>query len=248
MIRGETMTEKNNGGIDLLNQEHFNMENPRNKPVVGWKPTSDGIGGLFNPQGWAALRAVLYKITPEQLKQWLYDQILVVENPGSIVIMELDGRIGLVQNFRMIGDRLLPKAAGSYIKTLNEEKLWQKLLDTLGRWSWEAPRGLINDPETDDIKKFILKTARVEALEETGFTLSEARIVGPVNANTTFFAHSQYIVYGKIESMGEANPEDLEIIGTSKLFTLDQLRELNKSGEFVDGLTLAGMALCGFSL
>ncbi|HCC23827.1 TPA: hypothetical protein DF272_06665 [Candidatus Falkowbacteria bacterium] len=242
------MTEPKNAGVGLLETDHFNLTNPWGKPVVGWKETSQGFGGLFNPQGWAALRAVLFKLAPESLKQWLYDQILLVENPGAIVIMELDGRIALTRNFRMVGERLLPEAAGDYIRRLNEERLWNVLLDTLGRWMWETPRGLINDPKSQNLEEFILRTAKVEALEESGYRLKDVRIAGRVNANSTFFAHAQYIVYGKIESQGEAKPEDLEMIGNSKLFTLDQLREMNQTGEFEDGLTLAGLALCGFAL
>ncbi|MBU1131862.1 hypothetical protein KKC32_01230 [Patescibacteria group bacterium] len=238
------------GGIELLSEEHFSQTNPWGKPVVGWKPTSQGVDGLHNPSGWALLRGVLWKLLNGE-KTSLYDSPMIVENPGAIVIAEIDGRIGLSRNYRMIGERLLPKAAADYIRELESQKLWQALFATLGKWSWEAPRGLFNDPDAkkeEDLAAFILKTAKAEALEEAGFTLTEARIVGKINANTTFFAHSQWVVHGKIKSMGEAKPENLEIIGNSQLFTLEELKRLNRLGEFEDGLTLAAMALCGLSL
>ena len=68
------------------------------------------------------------------------------------------------------------------------------------------------------------------------------------SANPTFFLHSQYVVHARIASIGEASPEELEIIGAMRLFTMAELRQLNMDGGFDDGLTLAAMALCGLSL
>lgn len=132
---------KKDGGMELLRNEHLGMTNPWKQPVVGWLPTSDGVGGLFNPRGWAFLRVALWKLA-EGVKTWLYDQPVIVENAGSVVIVQHGNKIGLVRNFRMVGDRLLLDAGAEYVKRLNVERLWGKLLDTLGRWCWEAPRGL----------------------------------------------------------------------------------------------------------
>ena len=60
--------------------------------------------------------------------------------------------------------------------------------------------------------------------------------------------HAQYVVHARIASIGDASPEDLEMVGESKLFTMRELRALNDAGEFDDGLTLAALALCGLSL
>ena len=38
------------------------------------------------------------------------------------------------------------------------------------------------------------------------------------------------------------------MIEAFKLFTMKELRAMNNSGEFDDGLTLAALALCGLSL
>lgn len=237
----------NDGKLSLLEQEHENMKNPFGNPVVGWLPTSQGVGGIHNPKGWALLRTVVHKMVDGILRA-LYDQPTIVENVGSIVICQLGDRVGMAQNYRMVGERLLPHAGALYIQRLQSEKRWEELLSKLGRWSWEAPKGLAPGETQEDLEDFILRTAKLEALEEAGFTLRDARIVGRVNANPTFFAHSQYIVHAHIESVGNSKPEDLEIIAGRKFFTMDELRELNNRGEFDDGLTLAGLALCGMHL
>jgi len=243
---------KKNGGIELLAEEHFSQQNPWGQTVVGWQPTSQGIGGLHNPRGYAILRVVLTKLAEEKMVP-LYDQPVIVENAGSIIIAQLGQKIGLVKNFRMVGERILPDAAAMYIKQLNENYLWEELVNSLGQWKLEAPRGLIplevaEKGETKDIEKFILKTAKIESLQEAGFRITNAKVMGKVNPNSTFFVHSQWVVYAKIEGVEKSRPENLEIIGNSKLYSLDELRELNRSGEFDDGLTLAAMAMCGLSL
>ncbi|MFA5324027.1 MAG: hypothetical protein WC373_15245 [Smithella sp.] len=235
------------GRVVLLAPEHFGATNSWGQPVVGWVPNSQGIGGLHNPRGYGLVRVVLQKLVDGAM-QFLYDQPIIVENAGSIVLAQLGDRVGLVQNFRMVGDRLLPDAGAEYIKRLQEERLWSKLLETLGRWHWEAPRGLAPSSKRDDedFESFVLRTAKLEALEEAGLGIEKARIVGRVNANPTFFPHAQYVVHAQIASVGDAVPENLEIIGNMHLFTRQELRRLNDAGEFDDGLTLAALALCEF--
>ena len=279
------------GGITLLHQEHFTQTNPWDKPVVGWKPTSVGVGGLVNPMGWAMLRGVLWKRESGEVIP-LYDQPLIVEKPGAIVIARMGDRIGVVQQRRMtmrrptvvrrdagggeldilemteVGEHswtlLTPEQAlemkselagalippgNDYMKLLDAGQLWDKLLSMAGEWKWEAPRGLIQgDPGDMDLEEFVLKTAKIEAGEEGGFKIVDAKLRGTVNANPTFFLHPQWVVEARIESVGEANPENLEIIGGSQLMTMEQLKQANAQGGFDDSLTLAGLALCGLSL
>lgn len=243
--------DKEGGGAVLLQEEHFNMENPWAQPVVGWVENSQGVGGLHNPRGFAMPRIVLQKLMNGMMRP-LYDQPVIIENAGSIVIPQLGDRVGLVRNFRMVGERLLPEAGANYIKNLQSQKLWSKLIESLGAWRWECLRGLIppdaRQANRESLTDFVVRTAKLEALEEAGFHIEEARIVGRVNANPTFFPHAQYVVHARIASIGDASPEKLEIIGKGKLFTMEELRALNDNGEFDDGLTLAALALCGLSL
>ena len=237
------------GDVVLLKNEHFEMRNPWDEPVVGWVENSEGVGGLHNPRGYASVRVVLRKMI-DGIMCNLYDQPIIVENAGSVVIAQLDdGRVGLVQNFRMVGERILPNAGASYIKLLQKEKLWGKLLKSLGCWCWEAPKGLVPPEEKgEDLEAFILRAAKMEALEEAGFRLRDARIVGRVNTCPVFFPHAQYVVHAHISSKTNANPENLEIIGKRQFFTMEELKRLNDAGELDDALTLAALLLCGFSL
>lgn len=240
--------EMKDGGMELLREDHFGQVNPWGQPVVGWNPTSEGFGGIFNPRGWAFLRVALWKML-EGAKVWLYDQPVIVENAGSVVIVQYGDKVGLVRNFRMVGDRLLPDAGAEYVKRLNAEKLWSKLLNTLGRWCWEAPRGLVPPMgQEEGLEEFIKKTAKIEAAEEAGFAVKDVRILGRVNPNSTFFVHSQYVVHAELESIGEAEHENLEILGNVQFFSMSELRRLNDEGSFDDGMTLAALALCGLHL
>ncbi len=260
--------------------------------MVGWKPTSTGEGGLVNPMGWAMIRGVLWKRDGGNVIP-LYDQPLIVEKPGAIVIARMGDRIGVIRQRRMtmrrpsigkwplerveVGDHAMPHIVGNdvwqllspeyaaelgcsvdegvsapgsdYMELLDAGQLWGKLLEMAGEWKWEAPRGLIQgEPGDMDLESFVLKTAQVESAEEGGFKIVDARLVGTLNANPTFFPHPQWVVEARIESVGEARPENLEIIGGSQLMSKEQLKAANSRGEFDDALTLGGMALCGLSL
>lgn len=236
------------GGAVLLQNRHLTMVNPWNRPVVGWVDNSQGVGGLHNPRGFGIPRIVIQNGAGSAL----YDQPIIVENAGSIVIAELDGRVGLIKNFRMVGERILPEAGANYIKELQAQNLWSVLIESLGSWRWECPRGLApavaDQASGESLTDFVLRTAKLEALEEAGFHLENARVAGRINTNSTFFPHAQYVVHARIASFGKAKPEELEMIGQSRLFTMQELRALNKAGEFDDGLTLAALALCGLSL
>ena len=88
----------------------------------------------------------------------------------------------------------------------------------------------------------------MEALEESGLTIDNAQIKGRVNVNSTFFAHPQYVVHAEIKAINQSRPENLEILGDTHFFTMEELRELNDQGKFDDGLTLSALALCGLSI
>ena len=230
--------------LELLCRRHMRLLNPWGGRVVGWKKNSQGLRGHHNPKGWAVISGVVCKDGKP-----LYDTPMIVENAGSIIIALMGDKIGLIQNYRMVGPRLLSDAFSKYIEMLQQNKLWRKLAASLGRWCWEAPKGLIHeDMQGATLEEFVLRTAGKEAMQEAGLGLANARAIGTVNANPTFFAHAQYVVFAEIVSVGTASPENLEIIGRMQLFTLAELRQLNLEGQFDDGLTLAAMALCGLSL
>lgn len=212
--------------------------------LVGWKPTSQGEGGLFNPRGFAAIRVVVQRFIDDELKKDLYDQPLIVESPGAVVVCQAGMKVGLVENYRFVGERILDVGV-EYIARLNTEERWIDLLDSLGAWKWELPRG-IAPGEGKSLEEIVIAAARTEALDEAGFTLDRVRIAGRVNVNFTFFPHAQYVIHGRIVGVKEQNPEDLEIIGKTHLFSGEELRRMVGTGEFDDGLGLAALAIAGF--
>lgn len=241
------MEQEKDAGVELLEEEHFNMQNPWGKPVVGWRENSQGCGGIHNPMGFAMPRVVLWKMKDGK-RVLLYDQPMIIENAGSIVVAEYNGKIAMARNFRMTGERYLPEAASNYIKELQEKKLWRNLIQSLGRWQWEFPRGLAPQRNgNESLEAFIIRTAKLEALEEAGLVVEDAKLVGRVNTNPTFFAHSQYVVYAKVKAIKDANPEDLEIIKGTKLFSMEEIKRLHERQEFDDGLSLAAISSCMLS-
>lgn len=247
------MPEEKKGGAGLLDSLHNDLKNPWGHPVVGWKPTSQGEGWSNAKAGFATMRIVLWK-TLNDAKQWLYDQFVIIENPGVIVIptMEVDGTVFVLctNNYRMIGPRIIDTP--DYIKHIESEGLWKQLIESLGQSNWETPRGIapqhLLQGDNVDLTEHILKTAKLEALEEAGAKVDNVTIVGQVHLNPTFFPHPQYVARANVIQTGEASPEDLEIIDGRKFFSLDQLADMVKTGTFTDGPTLAALAMCGLQL
>lgn len=211
--------------------------------LIGWLPGTEGEGSLVNRRGFAMLRVVVRKLIDGELKD-LYDQPVIVENAGSIAVCRVDDRVGLVRNFRFIGRRIMD-AGVDYIRRLDEEERWSELAEGLGLWQWELPRGLTNVTPETDLERFVIETAKAEALEESGFTIENPRICGMVNTNPTFFPHSQYVVAADIVHRGENQPEHTEMLGQTKLFSPCELRRMADRGELQDGLTLSALALAG---
>ncbi len=238
------------GGVRLLQEMDYLLTNVLGKPLIGWLPIPHSRGGLVNRAGWAMLRAVGYKYrgngSDPSDTDLLYDQPLLIENAGAIVVCLLGDRVGLVENFQMVGERLLLNAGSSYIRYLSDDALWAKLLSGLGEWRWELPRGLANIPTPDNFNDYILKCAKAEAAEEAGINVTDVRIAGRVNANSTFFVHSQYVVQATVESRGQSRPEALEMIGKTRFFTREEIRKMVNAHELDDGLTLAALAICGW--
>ena len=249
------MSEQKKGGAALLESFHNFLKNPWGHPVVGWKPTSEGEGWSNTKAGFATMRVVLWKAL-EGGKQWLYDQFVIIENPGVIVIptMEVNGTVYILctNNYRMIGPRFIN--VPDYINHIESNGLWGEVIESLGQSNWETPRGIApqhllqGDGDNVNITEHILKTAKLEALEEAGAVVTNVTIVGEVYINPTFFPHPQYVARANVIQTGEASPENLEIIGGKKFFSLQQLADMVKSGEFTDGPTLAAIAMCGLQL
>jgi hypothetical protein len=245
-------------------ESDYGADNAFGKPLNGWKtkgledPKAGRLHGFVNDMGFALMHVVNQKAAGDGWQD-LYDQFVLFENPGAIVVCtDGEDRVGLIQNYRLVGDRLQsvmerlknPDTGkydfSAYAKTLRDKQLFAHALDGLGENVWELPRGLAPAGETADIAAFIRKVAAIEAKEEGGFDIADARIRGKVNANTTFFPHPQYVAEGKIVARGANRPEELEMIGKVKMFTPEELRRMSDADELYDGLTLACLAKVGY--
>ena len=230
----------------------------------GWRQhgmtTREGarIDGAVNDMGFAMMHVVNQKAADGAWKDQ-YDQYVLFENPGAIVVCtDAAGRVGLVPNFRLVGDRLDPVLEqlknpesgkynfSAYVKTLREKGLFQVALGNLGEHVWELPRGLAPAGEAADLAAFIKKVAAIEAKEEAGLELTDVRLRGKVNANTTFFPHAQFVVSAAVVGVGASKPEERESIGKLRMFAPDELRRMADQDELFDGLTLACLAKVGY--
>ena len=229
-----------------------------------------GMEGRYNPRFGGACLHVENQVMKDGEYADQYDQPLLVESPGALVVATLGDKVGLVQNFRLIGPRPLLLTVDDGIKLLYGDPEFSKLyeenvalngqqytntlvkhdalnemLSGLGQMSWELPRG-IAPADASDLDDFVRKVAKIEAAEEGGFEIDCIERCGEVNANTTFFAHAQAVVRAEIISVGEQSPEERETLGAAQLFSRSRVREMISSGELVDGLTIAALTIAEF--
>ncbi|OGL89310.1 hypothetical protein A3H75_02460 [Candidatus Uhrbacteria bacterium RIFCSPLOWO2_02_FULL_51_9] len=241
------------------------VKNTFGKPLVGWRSSVFGYGGLVNPMGYAVMRCVVQKMIDGHLED-LYDQPVLIENPGAIVVCRIGSltgsltsrasegsgrtsagpgaRVGLVQNWRLVGERIAT-TPGQYVRELEENGRWDELFRTLGAWRWELPQGLAPPSDEQDLTAFVLKSAKLEAVEEGGFVVRNARIAGRVNASPTFFPHAQYVVDAEIARVESQDAEDLEMLGGTWLATPADIRQLVIAGELDNAMSLSALAIAG---
>ncbi len=234
-------------GARLLRNGDENLLNPFKKAVVGWKPILGVPRSFANTNnGFAAVWSIVQKTVEGTLAD-LYEQPQIVENPGSVVIPRMGDKYGLISVFRNTRERI-ESADPNYILDLFDNNRWEELLDAVGETKWELPAGIAPAEEGDNLNELVIKAAKMEALQEAGYTVGNAQIVGRPNFNPTWFLHAQYVVLADIEAMGEAQHEDLEIIGVARLFTVQEIRGLIDRGELNDGKTLTAFAMAGIHI
>lgn len=192
-----------------------------------------------------------------------YDQPVLVESPGAVVVAIAGDKVGFVQNFRLVGDRPLIVTTGSslelfygernelspdkavlevgkeYVKVLlRNPELLEEMIRNLGRMSWEVPAGIApGDTSAGSVEEFVKKMAKLEASEEAGFEIADVEVCGTVNFNPTFFTHGQHIVRAALVGVGGNRPEDRETIGSVRLFSRDEIHRAVEDGTF-DGTHL----------
>ena len=213
-------------------------------PLREWR-NPVGAVGMVNPKGWGILHVVVQKMVDGRWRD-LYDTPLWVDSPAAIVVATAGDKVAMIKNFRLNGERLGPDTGSDYLKRLQQDGLWEKLVESMGKWSWELPRGLAPGGDASDMKKFMARVARIEADEEAGFKLAGVKVCGRMNVDTSFRAHCVYVVKGRIVGRGKNSPEEGEAIGRIRLFSRKEIRQMIDRGALVDGNTLAALHLAKF--
>ena len=101
---------------------------------------------------------------------------------------------------------------------------------TLGRLEWEIPAGKVEDSED------IIDAAIREAMEETGCRLKDLKYLcsqNPANGMSDCIVH---VFAGRVES--EGNIEDSDEVYDKKWMDIDQVKDLLKRNETMDGVSM----------
>jgi len=172
------------------------------------------------------------------------------KNSVFIVVPQLGQYVVLERNFRITGENFFPSAISNYIKEPQSKEPEGKLAELLGAWCWEAPQGLAPPMfKEETFESFVARTAKLEALEEAGLRIEDAKIAGLINGKPSVFTCSQYqhVVRAKIWPDNNPSPDKLESIDNKKLFTIKELREL-KGRRDLGKITELALLLCDFDL
>lgn len=247
----------------------------RTMPEPDWKPIA-GLQGRLNARLSAALVHVMHQVPRDGRFADQYDQPLLLESPAVIVVATLGEAVGLVENYRMTCDRpriLYDDATGKgalgwrpgdgdgmrvdpasfgtgYVARVIALGLLDELVTGLGRYAWECPAGNSPGFASDDLAKFLRKTALAEAGEEGGLEIDDIVDCGTVNLNSTYFAHPQHVVRARVVRSGAQRPESTETVGRMRFFAREELVDAMARGAwdgsvFDDGKTLAALAKAG---
>jgi 8-oxo-dGTP pyrophosphatase MutT (NUDIX family) len=231
------------GAVRFLEPQDYTRCNHFGNELVSWKSISQSGYGLFNPLGFACLRVVMQKEEADGSLVDLYDRPLFIDDLGAVVLCQNGEKIGFVQSFRIVGERISITGSG-YVAALDAERRWVELLASLGEEKWELPRGIAPVDNTDPIQA-ALAVAHQEALEEGGFELAEAKVIGQINVDPTFFAHPLYVVSAQLKAQQRPHAEESEFIGPASFFSPDQIRELVNAGSIDDAMSISALALAG---
>ena len=161
----------------------------------------------------------------------LWDQILRAERGGGVFLpVDKDGKIGLQKQFR-------PQT--------RDMKAWQENfpkmdVSSLGRESWEIPRGFAKAGESTK------EAALREAQEETQSVVVSASNLGDVCDNTAFSPHLTGMQIGTIDMTrkpaDQPDPNE-KLLAPVTFFTLAELKQMVARGEIYDGYTLSALGL-----
>lgn len=178
------------------------------------------------------LYAVNLEVGPDgKTEKVLFDQPLVCEKGGGVILIVKENKVGLIKVWRPV------------VKSQKEwSKGWPVIdLENVGKEVWECPRGFGSFGDKDGVE-----TAMREGQEETLSVLRPITILGEASSNTASDPHMTTYVMAEVNELvklsGEVDPNE-GIVKKLTFFTLDEIRSMVASGEIVDQFTLSALAL-----
>ncbi|MFH1404759.1 MAG: NUDIX domain-containing protein [Patescibacteria group bacterium] len=237
-------------GIELVDDRHFSMKDPRGRDLIRWKRLKGFLkAGLVNTDGWAAIHVVHWRTGESGERIYLYDQMMLVLAPSVFVVCETQhGRIGVVEVFRMTNSRSWPETGSDYLKHLEQGNLWEKMVGSLGQMRWQIPRGMCRIKPGENLEQAVLRSAIEEAEQEGGFRVVKATYVGDMNADDAFFVHPQFVVHLLVETQtDEQRPDLFEEIGRTRFVSPEELQQMYADGLCNDGPSMASLLVCGIN-
>lgn len=137
-------------------------------------------------------------------------------------------------------DLILHPGAAMIIPFLNADKLiiLRQYRSTLNKYLYEFPAGTIDPGEKP------AACARREIMEEAGYRtaqLTKLGIIYPIPGYSDEVIH----IFKAQKLRVQKKPADADEVIESMIVSRAQLKKLFKSGQIVDGKTIAGLAFCG---
>lgn len=221
--------------------------------IIGWGE-SDQCYGKVNPKGWASIFGMVWREGDDGQPEYLYDQPLIIENEGVIVVLRHeDGqRLLFSEVFRPIGERIAILRFKKYVRKLEARNWWPALFGSLGRWQFECPMGLIESEDLEghdgDIQQIVIAAAVREARAEVGAEITNARIVGRLTPTTTFIPHASWVVEATVTSLQGQVPEKEELVRPPQWVNRSQLSQLSMEGAIWDARTIAALSFAGIPM
>jgi len=184
--------------------------------------------------------AKVVAIMISKLKKF-HDEIMFVEQSQNVIVVPVlnSKEIYLHEEYR-------PKVMKANKKTIDPYKFDESEIRSLGRWSFEVPRGSFDSEKDKDSKD----AAKREVEEETDMKLKRKNLkeIGRLNFNTAY-ATSTMPVYMAIcnkkdlKKEEEIKPEEKEKIGSRDWYSIKDVKEKIGNGEIFCGVTLAALNL-----
>lgn len=193
--------------------------------------------GLFSGNG---LVVVLDEKTIKEFEENSGREIGVLcESPWRYVLVDLvrdaDGRLFAFERIvpvRSGGVAILPIYDGKVV-------LIREYRHPVAKWCWEIPRGF-GEPAAS-----ALDNAKKELFEETGIKRAEFVHLGQLMPESGLMSDRVDVFIADVKELNctTLNKEANEVINSVRLFGLDELKAMVKSGEIADSYTLAAIGI-----